>query len=300
MLIDFTEIPKSNSYGQTQDIFEKFCRDFFEVLGYEILSPPARGADGGIDLKIIETKKGQNGEIKIHWLVSCKHYAHSGKSITKEIEKDIRDRVDSHGCTGFIGFYSTIPHNSLVHSLEGLKNKINFHLYDNEKIESHIIGNHSMESLFYRYFPSSFEKWKTLHYYIEPVKLFDFYFNNNYSLYNWLIQEIFHSTANFLKCIRSSEDFKECLKKENIDYILIEALGKPIFLNDPFLHVMQVVIPAEIEKVTNVKIDYKTILFGMHRDFSVTYVHQGNYFFVSSYFHNILNEMFVNLKDIIT
>ncbi len=106
-MIDFTEIPKANTGSGDQDTYEKFCRDFLHELGFSIIQEPSRGADGGMDLKVEEMRKGPFGITKIHWLVSCKHYAHSTKSITPQIEQDILDRVKSNHCQGFLGFYST-------------------------------------------------------------------------------------------------------------------------------------------------------------------------------------------------
>ncbi|MFI5141096.1 MAG: restriction endonuclease, partial [Bacteroidia bacterium] len=127
MLIDFKEIPQSNGTMPTQDIFEKFARDFFKSIGYEIELDPARGADGGIDIKVSELIDNK----KFFWLVSCKHYAHTGKSITKKIETDINDRIVQEKCDGFIGFYSTIANASLSQALEKSKNKLPYKLFDN-------------------------------------------------------------------------------------------------------------------------------------------------------------------------
>lgn len=83
MIIDFKEIPQANKGGGNQDSFELFSRDFIKLLGYEIVSDPARGADCGLDFKIKELRKKQNGDQIIFWLASCKHYAHSGRQLTR-------------------------------------------------------------------------------------------------------------------------------------------------------------------------------------------------------------------------
>ena len=93
-MIDFKEIPKANSGSGQQDFFELFARDFLKLKGFEIIIDPARGADGGVDLIVRENRSGENDQkIEINWLVSCKHYAHSGKSISTNVESDIMDRV---------------------------------------------------------------------------------------------------------------------------------------------------------------------------------------------------------------
>ena len=113
MIIDFTEIPPANSGNGLQDSFELFARDFLECVGYEIVVAPNCGADGKKDLIVHETRTGIGGRTTIAWLVSCKHYAKSGKAVSDVDEPDITDRVKKHNCNGFMGFYSTIPATSL-------------------------------------------------------------------------------------------------------------------------------------------------------------------------------------------
>jgi hypothetical protein len=174
MTIDFKEIPVSNKDAKTQDIFEKFSRDFLEILGYEIILDPTRGADGGLDIKVKETRKGVGGTTDIFWLVSCKHYAHTGTSVTAATESNsisVLDRVKSKGCKGFIGLYTTIANTTLQTLLTGLSNEIEYQLFDNEKIEKFIINDKKFETLFARFFPNSFTKWKNLHRHTEPITL---------------------------------------------------------------------------------------------------------------------------------
>ncbi len=160
-MIDFKEISPANG-SVNQDKFEQFARDFLLASGYSIIEDPNRGADGGIDIKVKDIRKGV-GNTEVFLLVSCKHNAHSGESVTANMEQDLQDRVSRHGCSGFIGFYSTIANNSLVSKLRDLKTleKISeFVLYDNSKIESHILKIQDGKQLFRRYFPGSYGKWK--------------------------------------------------------------------------------------------------------------------------------------------
>ena len=53
--------------------------------------------------------------------MSCKHKAHSGNSVAPDDEANIRDRVETHACTGFIAFYSTLPSSGLARNLEALR-----------------------------------------------------------------------------------------------------------------------------------------------------------------------------------
>lgn len=162
MIINFKEIPQANIANGNQDKFELFARDFLEMLGYEIIENPNRGADEKKDLVVRETLKGIEGKDTIKWLVSCKHYAHSGKSVRDVEESDISDRVKNHKCDGFMCFYSTLPQSTLNKKLNNFKSDFKIEIFDCEKIESRIIGNLKMENIFLRYFPKSYENYKKI------------------------------------------------------------------------------------------------------------------------------------------
>lgn len=170
MILDFKEIPKANTGNGDQDTFELFARDFLEFLGYEILQNPDRGPDGKKDLIVQETRFGISGKTIIKWLVSCKHYAHSGKSVNDIDEPNILDRVSVHECDGFLGFYSTIPATSLGTNLNSLKKKIEIEYFDREKIEKKLLDSPAGIKLSSRYFPRSFENYKTEN--PKPAKIF--------------------------------------------------------------------------------------------------------------------------------
>ena len=157
-LIDFKEIPQANIANGYQDTFELFAREFFEGLGFVIDINPDRGQDGGRDLIIIENRPGILDTTHIRWLVSCKHMAHSGSSVKSSDEEDISDRIRTHNCQGFIGFYSTIVSAPLGRKLEGLKNNFEIQIFDNEKIERILLESIIIKPLISRFFPISYNK----------------------------------------------------------------------------------------------------------------------------------------------
>lgn len=165
MILDFTEISQANISNGKQDTFEMFARDFFLELGFNIIEGPDRGADNGRDLIIEEKQKGIIGETTVKWLVSCKHLAHSGNSVTPSTEFNINDRIKSNNADGFIGFYSTLPSSGLQ---ANLKNISNIKIFDSELIEKIIIEN-NMKNIFKRYFPISLEKYETNEHKISNV-----------------------------------------------------------------------------------------------------------------------------------
>ena len=93
MILDFKEIPPANGSDGDQDKFELFAREYIEAIGLEIVSGPDRGQDGGRDILAIETRQGKLSESKTRWLISCKHRAHSGKSVSTSDEQNITDRL---------------------------------------------------------------------------------------------------------------------------------------------------------------------------------------------------------------
>jgi len=106
MYIHSKEIPSPRGGVETDD-FELFARDLFFALGCEIIKGPGRGQNKGRDLLISERKVGALGSTIVQYTVSCKHNAHSGRSVGAE-EQNFNDRVINAGSQGFIGFYSTL------------------------------------------------------------------------------------------------------------------------------------------------------------------------------------------------
>tara|TARA_R110002012_G_scaffold56749_3_gene145790 strand:- start:589 stop:1548 length:960 start_codon:yes stop_codon:yes gene_type:complete len=169
-VLDFKEISEANIADGKQDQFELFSRDFLSFVGYEILTEPDRGADGGVDLVVLEKRTGIGGETLVKWLVSCKHKAHSGKSVYPTDDLNIRDRVEANKCDGFIGFYSTLASSGLAGNLQGLKGKIQIQVFDYEKIESNLLHSAQGLKIAERYFPESLEQWKNNN--PEPAQIF--------------------------------------------------------------------------------------------------------------------------------
>ncbi|PBB52310.1 MULTISPECIES: restriction endonuclease [Mesorhizobium] len=131
-MIDFKEIPDG-------DAWEAFCRDYLVALGLVVEIPPAKGPDGGLDLLVKEQLRGSLASRPFTWLVSCKHYATSGKSVGTADEINITDRLEQHGADGFIGFYSTMASAALVTRLKELRDqkKIeSYEIYDGTRIEN--------------------------------------------------------------------------------------------------------------------------------------------------------------------
>lgn len=121
--------------------WERFAVDILYVAGFDILSTPSYGPDGGQDF-IVEKDN-------IKYIVSCKHYIHSNKHVGIKDESDISDRIIQHNAKGFIGFYSTGITSSLEKRLELLKvNREIHYIIVDKNIISTIIPNLDTQILF--------------------------------------------------------------------------------------------------------------------------------------------------------
>jgi hypothetical protein len=158
-MIDFREIAEGG------DDWEAFSRDLLVALGFAIDIPPNRGADGGKDLIVVEHLGGKLSRYPFRWLVSCKHKAHSGRSVTEADEPNIVDRMTSYACDGFLGIYSTLPSAGLAERLRGLRNERtlrDYRILDARLIENYLVRL-GYSRLVMRYFPAAYAKLKPLH-----------------------------------------------------------------------------------------------------------------------------------------
>lgn len=142
--------------------WEKFAVDVLYAAGFEIVTTPSFGADGGKDFVV----KLNN----ITYIVSCKHYIGTQKHVGVTDESDIVDRMIQHKATGFVGFYSTGITAKLQERLEGICNDTdyNYLIFDKEKIslimqgmDSRILYNYGISKNLY-YMNVSKESYKPL------------------------------------------------------------------------------------------------------------------------------------------
>lgn len=154
-MINFKEIPVSNKPTGRQDEFEFFARDFLQELGFIVESHPDRGPDDGKDLIVVENMMGISVKTR-RLLVSVKHFAHSGKSVSVNDEINIKDRVSQHNCDGFLAFYSTLPSSGLNRKLQSFTESIDIEIYDCKRIENEVVKHITPNSTFRRYFPDSY------------------------------------------------------------------------------------------------------------------------------------------------
>lgn len=186
--LDFKEIHPTKGNAGDIDQFEKFSREFAEqVLGFNVFKGPSRGADGGIDIGASDLK---SNPIK-KWLISCKHYAHSGDSVGRNDEEDILDRTAEHGCDGFMGFYSTIASSGLEQKLERLRHSkgLEFRIYASEEIERLLLDTVKGFHVAKRFFPKSIQNvWPQVISMLPSYQLTD---AQSISQYKWIVPQAY-------------------------------------------------------------------------------------------------------------
>lgn len=162
-MIDYKEVGDDGTW-------ELFARDYLVEMGFVVDVPPGRGADQGRDIIVSEQLTGRLTSRKFTWLVSCKYFSVSGKSVGTADEVNILDRMRHHSADGFMGFYSTVPSSSLVDRLREYKRNDDiaaYEIFDSKKIEDRFFGV-GLSKIARRYFPKSYLALRPLQKLIGP------------------------------------------------------------------------------------------------------------------------------------
>lgn len=118
MPIDFTRI-------ESGEEFELLCEDLLQAMGFAIEAKVARGPDLGKDIIAAQTVTDRAGFSETHrYLIECKHYAVSGKSVQ---ERDIGSpiaRMGTHNCDRYVLVTSTVPAEKVRAQLAGIPNAV--------------------------------------------------------------------------------------------------------------------------------------------------------------------------------
>ena len=158
-MIDFSEIPHGG------DIWELFARDLLKQLGFFIETTPDRGPDRGKDMLVTEQLQGNLSKYRFRWLVSCKHFAKSGKAVSEKDEPNVVERLRSFEADGFLGVYSTVASSGLNARLVDLRHGgsiKDFHIFDHREVENRLVTV-GYSTLLLRYFPQSYKTIRPLH-----------------------------------------------------------------------------------------------------------------------------------------
>lgn len=114
-VIDFKEL-KGYVKGEH---FEALIREIAKQLGLTV-SWSGRGADEGKDLIFTEICKGAISNSVTKWLVQCKDFSKTGKSVNEDDVGAITDKVKQHKADGYLIATTTVLSSGLMKKLEAL------------------------------------------------------------------------------------------------------------------------------------------------------------------------------------
>lgn len=165
--VDFKELPRNGK------LFEQFVRELLLILG---VHPhwTGQGADHGTDILATEQIIGPMSlvgpvvETHRKWLVQCKHFAHSRRSVGRKDTGSIVDDCRQVGANAYLLVCSTQPSSSLVTKLEEISTKPHNNLvtliWDSVDLEK-MLRLPKFFALGHLFFPKSFAS--------NPWKLFN-------------------------------------------------------------------------------------------------------------------------------
>jgi len=151
MVIDFTEILDHHA-------FENFCMHLLKAMGLTITVYPAIGPDGGRDITCEEPSQFVRSGLR--WLVSCKHYAGSKKSVGVNGDAAVANKLTQHGCDAFMFFFSTPYTENFRNSVEDVCFQIRcqFKIFNCYDIENQLLSSPRFYPLIRQYFPISHDR----------------------------------------------------------------------------------------------------------------------------------------------
>ncbi|CBJ50893.1 restriction endonuclease [Ralstonia solanacearum] len=148
-MLDFKELATDG-----QD-FELLIREILFREGFHV-AWSGRGADGGRDLVCTESRQTILGSEAKRWLVQCKHFAHSEKSVGIADLDDIVTSAAQHRCSGYLLACSTFPSSAVVQRLEGIaansEMRLSTNYWDAVQIER-LLATPLMWRIAQRFFP---------------------------------------------------------------------------------------------------------------------------------------------------
>jgi signal transduction histidine kinase len=116
---------------------EQLVRDLGGVLKYAV-EWTGRGTDEGKDLIFTRTDQGPLGEERVRWLVQCKDYSQSAKSVGEADIGSVLEKVHQHRAAGYLLVTTTTVTSGLKKMLDSLDSRnggpIRTHVWDNTEL----------------------------------------------------------------------------------------------------------------------------------------------------------------------
>jgi|GEM_PF-5000611 len=159
-ILDFRELSASNS--PAGEDLEGLIRELGKLLG---LNPEwsGRGADQGRDLFFTEIRKGALGSLNSRWLVSCKDFAKSGRSVSETDVGSVSDKIAQHKADGFLLATTTTVSTGLKSLLDGLNEQgvVETIVWDRHELEQLLLRDANV-GLVKRFLPASYAAYQRL------------------------------------------------------------------------------------------------------------------------------------------
>ncbi|MCP2137857.1 hypothetical protein J2S28_004981 [Rhizobium sp. SLBN-94] len=161
-ILDFRELSTSKSNSPAGEDLEGLIRELGKLLG---LNPEwsGRGADQGRDLFFTESRKGAVGSRNLRWLVSCKDFAQSGRSVSETDVGSVSDKIAQHKADGFLLATTTTVSTGLKSLLDGLNEQgvAETKVWDRHELE-HLLLRDANIGLVKRFLPASYMAYQRL------------------------------------------------------------------------------------------------------------------------------------------
>ena|GEM_PF-3744482 len=155
MIVDFKEIEDKSGF-----IFERFIEDLLKARGWRIILGAGQGPDGGRDITAsINETFGTGKDKERKYLIQCKHYAHSNKTVTPGDITDFSLMPQKHGTKGWLLITSTKVSENVVQNINAANKEggVFFDYWDAREIEKQVLFEDCREVL-KRYFPNSYAR----------------------------------------------------------------------------------------------------------------------------------------------
>lgn len=111
-----------HSFDQiSPEVFEFFCEDLLKLMGFTIESRPGRGPDQGKDLLAVRlVTDDMNISQMERWLVECKHFGGSQRSVLESDVGNIESRMKIHKANRYLLVTSTTVSSTVRNQLQAI------------------------------------------------------------------------------------------------------------------------------------------------------------------------------------
>lgn len=147
-LVDFSELSRDGAG------LEGLARLLGLSLGLEV-EWTGIGPDGGKDLIFKDLEKGHLGSTSFKWLVQCKDFSESNKTVGDSDVPSILDKVEQHKCNGFLLIVTTRVSAGLTLRMSSLKLKTQ--VWDQYELTQLLLQPQN-DLLLLQFFPTSYSK----------------------------------------------------------------------------------------------------------------------------------------------